>query len=41
VVPATAQVALAFGIGLGVADRVGWRVASALFDRERLITSAR
>ena len=41
VIPATLQVALAFGGGLVVLDRLGWRVASSLFDRERLITSTR
>lgn len=35
--------ALAFGLGIGllVANRVGWRVVSALFDRERLIIGTR
>jgi ABC-type transport system involved in multi-copper enzyme maturation permease subunit len=41
VIPATLGVALGFGIGLLVLDRLGWRVASLLFDRERLITSTR
>jgi len=35
------RVALGFGIGLLVANRVGWRVVSALFDRERLIAQVR
>lgn len=35
------QLALACGVGLLVANRVAWRVVSALFDRERLITAAR
>lgn len=39
VIPATLQVALAFGVALLVLIRVGWRVASAIFDRERLIIS--
>jgi ABC-2 type transport system permease protein len=38
VIHATLSVALAFGIALLVLDRLGWRVVSALFDRERLIT---
>jgi ABC-type transport system involved in multi-copper enzyme maturation permease subunit len=38
-----ATLGLAFGVGalLLVLDRLGWRVVSALFDRERLITGAR
>lgn len=39
VIPATIRVAGAFFIGLLVLNRLGWRMASALFDRERLITS--
>jgi ABC-type Na+ efflux pump permease subunit len=39
VIPATFRVALVFGIGLLALDRVGWRVATSLFDRERLITT--
>ena len=40
-IPATAE--LAFGIGalLLVLDALGWRIASALFDRERLVTGTR
>jgi ABC-type transport system involved in multi-copper enzyme maturation permease subunit len=38
VIPADTRVALAFGIGLLVLDRLGWRVTSATFDRERLVT---
>ena len=38
VIPATGTVAAAFGLALLVLDRLGWRMASALFDRERLIT---
>jgi ABC-type Na+ efflux pump permease subunit len=38
VISANLQVALAFGIALLVLDRLGWRVVSAMFDRERLIT---
>lgn len=41
VIHATLGVALAFGVGLLVLDRLGWRVVSALFDRERLITGTR
>lgn len=41
VIPYTLRVAFAFGIALLVLMRVGWRVASALFDRERLITSTK
>lgn len=33
------QLALLLGIALLAANRVGWRVVSALFDRERLITA--
>ena len=39
VIPATFRVALVFGVGPGGLDRLGWRVGTALFDRERLITS--
>jgi ABC-2 type transport system permease protein len=39
VIPATLPVALAFGAGLVLLDRLGWRVATAIFDRECLITS--
>jgi len=41
VIPADLRVALAFGIGLLVLDRLGWRAATAVFDRERLITSTK
>ena len=41
VIPATREVALAFGVALVVLDRLGWRVASATFDRERLITNTK
>jgi ABC-type Na+ efflux pump permease subunit len=37
VIHATAGLALGLGVGLLVANRVGWRLVSALFDRERLI----
>ncbi|HEY2172285.1 MAG TPA: ABC transporter permease subunit [Mycobacteriales bacterium] len=39
VIPATLPVALAFGAALLILIRLGWRVASAIFDRERLITN--
>lgn len=41
VIPANLRVALAFGIGLLVLDRLGWRAATSLFNRERLITSTK
>ncbi len=41
VIPATLRVALGFGIALLVLVRLGTRFASALFDRERLITSTK
>jgi ABC-type Na+ efflux pump permease subunit len=41
VIPATPGVAVGFGAALLVVDRLGWRVTSALFDRERLITNTR
>jgi ABC-2 type transport system permease protein len=41
VIPATIEVAAAFGVLLLILDRIGWRMASAIFDRERLITSTR
>jgi ABC-2 type transport system permease protein len=41
VIPATLGVAVAFGVTLLILDRIGWRVASAIFDRERLITSTK
>lgn len=41
VIPQTGQVAAAGAIVLLVLIRLGWRVASAAFDRERLITGIR
>jgi len=41
VIPADLKVALGFGLGLFVVDRVGWRVVTALVDRERLVSSSR
>jgi ABC-2 type transport system permease protein len=35
------KLALGLGLALLIANRVGWRVVSALFDRERLIASLR
>jgi ABC-2 type transport system permease protein len=41
VIPATIGVAIGFGVALLILDRIGWRMASAIFDRERLITNTR
>ena len=41
VIHATVGLALGLGVLLLVLDRLGWRVVSALFDRERLITGTR
>ncbi|MGH9120805.1 MAG: ABC transporter permease subunit [Acidimicrobiales bacterium] len=41
VISATLNVALIFGVVLLVLDRLGWRLAAIIFDRERLITSTR
>jgi ABC-type transport system involved in multi-copper enzyme maturation permease subunit len=41
VIPPTPAVALAFGGALLILDRLGWRIASAIFDRERLITGTK
>ena len=41
VIPATVVVAGVFGIALLLLDRIGWRMASAIFDRERLMTNTR
>ena len=41
VIHPSVKVAFGCGIGLFVLDRVGWRVVSAAFDRERLITGTR
>ncbi len=35
------RLALAFGVALLIGYRIGWRVVSALFDRERLIASVK
>ena len=41
VIHATLGLALGLGIALLVGYRLGWRVVSALFDRERLVTGTR
>lgn len=41
VIPATAELALGIGALLLVLDALGWRIGSALFDRERLVTGTR
>jgi ABC-type Na+ efflux pump permease subunit len=41
VIHATLHLALGLGLLLLVLDRLGWRVVSALFDRERLVTGTR
>lgn len=41
VIPADLRVALGFGIGLLVLDRLGWRAATSFFNRERLITTTK
>ncbi|MFC0081545.1 ABC transporter permease [Aciditerrimonas ferrireducens] len=41
IVPSGLKVALGFGIGLFVLDRVGWRVVTGLLDPERLVTGTR
>jgi ABC-type Na+ efflux pump permease subunit len=41
VIPAPVPVAISLGAGLLVLDRLGWRFAAVLFDRERLITGFR
>jgi ABC-2 type transport system permease protein len=38
VIPATLGLALGLGAVLLVLDGSGWRIVSAMFDRERLIT---
>lgn len=38
VIHASLRLAIILGVALLVVDRLGWRVVSALFDRERLIT---
>ncbi len=41
VIHATRALALGLGVALLVGYRVGWRVVSTLFDRERLVTGTR
>jgi ABC-2 type transport system permease protein len=41
IIQATLALALGLGAALVVADRLGWRVVSAMFDREKLITGTR
>jgi ABC-type transport system involved in multi-copper enzyme maturation permease subunit len=41
VIHATVGLAVALGAALVIADRLGWRIVSALFDRERLVTGTR
>jgi ABC-type Na+ efflux pump permease subunit len=41
VIHATLGLALALGALLLLADRLGWRIVSAMFDRERLVTGTR
>ncbi|MGH9130000.1 MAG: ABC transporter permease subunit [Acidimicrobiales bacterium] len=40
VIPASLSIAIGFGAALLVLDRLGWRITSASFDRERLITNS-
>jgi ABC-2 type transport system permease protein len=41
VIPATLGIAVGFGAALLVLVLVGWRVASVIFDPERLITNTK
>jgi ABC-2 type transport system permease protein len=41
VIQPTLGLAVALGVALLVVDRLGWRIVSAMFDRERLITGTR
>jgi ABC-2 type transport system permease protein len=41
VIHATTGLAVGLGAALLIANRVGWRVVSAMFDRERLVTGGR
>jgi ABC-2 type transport system permease protein len=41
VVHATLGLAIGLGVALLALDRLGWRVVSAMFDRERLVTGTR
>ncbi|MGH2890194.1 MAG: hypothetical protein ACRDNJ_11250, partial [Solirubrobacteraceae bacterium] len=41
VITPSLRLSLAIGIALLVANRIGWRITAAMFDRERLITGRR
>jgi ABC-2 type transport system permease protein len=41
VVHATLGLAIGLGVALLALNRLGWRVVSAMFDRERLVTGTR
>jgi ABC-type Na+ efflux pump permease subunit len=41
VIPATTRLAIALGAALLLANRLGWRIVSAMFDRERLVTGSK
>jgi ABC-type Na+ efflux pump permease subunit len=41
VIPASLGLALGLGVALFVLDGLGWRIVSAMFDRERLIAGTR
>ncbi|MBV8940738.1 MAG: ABC transporter permease subunit [Solirubrobacterales bacterium] len=41
VIPASLRLAAALGVVLLILDRVGWRLTSAMFDRERLIVGTK
>jgi ABC-2 type transport system permease protein len=41
VIPATVGVTFGLGAALVVLDLLGWRITSAIFDRERLVTGGR
>jgi ABC-type Na+ efflux pump permease subunit len=41
VIQPTLRLAIILGVALLVVDRLGWRIVSAMFDRERLITGTR
>ncbi len=41
IIPATLALAIGIGVGLLVLDGIGWRLVSALFNRERLIAGTR
>jgi ABC-type transport system involved in multi-copper enzyme maturation permease subunit len=41
VIHPTSGIAIGLGVALVIANRLGWRLVSAMFDRERLITGTR